>query len=222
MIKARFGSDVDQVVHRLFPWVARLRVRPDTLTLLGVGLAALAAVACGSGRIFMAGWLMLGAGLCDLIDGVVARAQGNSSAAGGFLDSSMDRLAELLILGGIAVHFAALADPGRVALVCWALGGSVMTSYTRARAEIELGEFRVGLMERGERFGVLIGGAILGLLTLALWIVAIGATVTTIQRIVVARRRLAAQAARTAQPAQGAPSTRREAPAPSLPGSSAS
>jgi phosphatidylglycerophosphate synthase len=198
LIKARFGSDIDQVVRRLFPWVARLRIRPDTLTLCGVGLAALAALALATGRTFAAGWLMLGAGLCDLVDGVVARAQGNSSPAGGFLDSTMDRVAELLILSGIAVRFASLSDPGGAGLVCWALAASVMTSYTRARAEVELGEFKVGLMERGERLAVLIAGALLGFLSLALWIVAIGGTITSIQRIVVARRRLLERQARSA------------------------
>jgi CDP-diacylglycerol--glycerol-3-phosphate 3-phosphatidyltransferase len=192
LIKARFGADVDQVIHRLFPWVARLRVRPDTLTLLGVALAAGSGIAFATGRPGTGGLLMLGAGLCDLVDGVVARAQGNSSPSGAFLDSSMDRVADLLILSGITVHFAALADPRGAALACWALGASVMTSYTRARAEVELRELRVGVMERGERFVVLIAGALLGFLQLALAVVAVGGTITTIQRMVVARRRLGA------------------------------
>ena len=67
---------------------------------------------------------------------------------------------------------------------------SVMTSYTRARAERHLAEFNLGIMERGERFVVLIAGALFGFLTLALWIVAIGATITSVQRLVVARRLL--------------------------------
>lgn len=200
MIKARFGTDVDQVVHRLFPWVARVRIRPDTLTLLGVAFAAGAALYFAWGRFVPGAALMIAAGLCDLVDGVVARAQGNSSRSGAFLDSTMDRVAELLILSGIAVHFAALADPWRAALVCWALAGSVMTSYTRARAEVELRELRVGLMERGERFVVLIAGALFDLLTPTLWVVAIGSTVTTVQRIVIARRRLAAEPADAQEP----------------------
>ena len=77
-----------------------------------------------------------------------------------------------------------------VLLVCWALTGAVMTSYTRARAERQLAHFQVGWMERGERCAVLILGALAGYLEVALWIVAIGASLTTFQRLAAARRLL--------------------------------
>ena len=102
----------------------------------------------------------------------------------------MDRVAELLVFSGMAVGMASRADSEGVLLVCWALTGSVMTSYTRARAERHLAHFSVGLMERGERLGLIILGALTGFLELALWLVAIGATVTSLQRVVVARRLL--------------------------------
>ena len=114
----------------------------------------------------------------------------SSRPCGGFFDSSMDRVAELLVFSGMAVGMASRADPEGVLLVCWALTGSVMTSYTRARAERHLAHFSVGLMERGERLGLMILGALTGFLELALWVVAIGATVTSLQRVVVARRLL--------------------------------
>ncbi len=75
-------------------------------------------------------------------------------------------------------------------LTFWALGASFVTSYTRARAETRLARLDVGWMERAERFGVLILGALLGWVELALWIIALGATITSIQRFVVARRLL--------------------------------
>jgi CDP-diacylglycerol--glycerol-3-phosphate 3-phosphatidyltransferase len=190
VLKARFGAQTDRIIQRMLPFLARLRVRPDSLTLLGVAFSAAAAVAFAFGQPVVAAFPLGFAGICDLIDGPLARAQGATSMAGAFLDSSMDRLSDVLILGGIAFGVAAAGDLGGVVLVLWTLGGTVMTSYTRARAERHLAEFNIGVMERGERFVLLILGALFGFLTLALWIVAIGATVTSVQRLVAARRLL--------------------------------
>lgn len=190
MIKARLGTDVDATVRRVFPFVERLRVSPDVLTALGVVASLGAALAFATGRPKSAGCLLLLGGFFDLIDGVVARAQGTSSSAGAFFDSSMDRVSDLLAFAGIACGMAAQTDVPGVALALWALGASLMTSYTRARAEQKLARFEVGLMERGERCAVLIAGAVLGFIPLALWIIALGATWTTVQRMVHARRLL--------------------------------
>jgi phosphatidylglycerophosphate synthase len=190
VIKARFGEDLDRAVHRLFPFVARTRVPPDALTLLGMGVSVVAGAAFAQGEVRIGGLLLLVAGLFDLVDGVVARAQGTSSSAGAFLDSSADRVSDLLVFGGIACAAAGQRDVAGVALCLWALGASVMTSYTRARAERQLARLEVGWMERGERFVVLVVGAVSGFLEVSLWIVALGATATTLQRVVVARRLL--------------------------------
>jgi len=190
VIKARLGTDFDATVRRVFPFVVRLRVSPDVLTALGAVASLCAAVAFASDRPHSAGFLLLLGGFFDLIDGVVARAQGKSSSAGAFFDSSMDRLSDLFAFAGIACGMAARADVPGVALALWALGASLMTSYTRARAEQKLARFEVGFMERGERCAVLIAGAVLGLLEFALWIIALGATWTTVQRFVAARRLL--------------------------------
>jgi phosphatidylglycerophosphate synthase len=190
VLKSRLGTDFDAVVHRMLPFLARLRIRPDTLTLLGVAFSVGAALLFALGRPFVGAFALGFAGLCDLIDGVVARAQGSTSMAGAFLDSSMDRLSDILVLGGIAFGMAAAGNPGGLVLALWALGGAVLTSYTRARAERHLARFDLGIMERGERFVVLILGALAGYLTLALWVVAIGASITSGQRLVAARRLL--------------------------------
>lgn len=190
MIKARFGADFDRVVLGAFPFISRIRISPDVLTGTGVVVSLVAALAFATGHLVWAGVALLGAGFFDLIDGVVARAQGSSGISGGFFDSSMDRVADLLMFSGMAVGMASQADSAGVLLVCWALTGSVMTSYTRARAERHLAHFSVGLMERGERLGLIILGALTGFLELALWLVAIGATATSLQRVVVARRLL--------------------------------
>jgi phosphatidylglycerophosphate synthase len=192
VIKSRLGSDFDQIVHRVFPFVKRIKLQPNTLTLYGVAVSALAGAAFATDRLPAAAFLMTLAGFFDLIDGVVAREQGSMSRAGAFFDSSMDRLSDLLIFGGIAVAAAVRVDVAAVLLVMWALSGAVMTSYVRARAEVVLESLSVGIMERGERFVVLILGAASGYLEPALWIVAIGATITAVQRLVVAHREIAA------------------------------
>ena len=190
MIKERLGSDLDQVVYRLFPFVRSLRVSPDALTLTGALVSLLAGAAFAGQHSFTAGLLLMLAGFFDLIDGVVARQQGISSNAGAFFDSSIDRLSDLVILGGVAVARAHAADPFGTGLVIWAITASVMTSYTRASAERRLHSLKVGFMERGERFGVLIVGALTGFVMTAVVIIAAGATWTAVQRVLEGRRLL--------------------------------
>jgi phosphatidylglycerophosphate synthase len=128
------------------------------------------------------------AGLCDLLDGSLARASGQVTAFGAFLDSVIDRYSDLVVLLGIVVLFARTPN-ARGALVAMAgLVGSVMVSYTKARAESIGIECNVGVMERPERMICLIAGALLDQLEPALWVLAILANVTALQRIVVTRR----------------------------------
>ena len=190
MIKERLGADVDAVVYRLFPFVRSLRVHPDTLTLSGAAVSLVAACALASEKSLLAGLLLMVAGFFDLVDGVVARQQGLSSSAGAFFDSSIDRLSDLMIFGGIAVARASAADAGGTVLVMWAITASVMTSYTRASAEKRLHTLKVGFMERGERFGVLIIGALTGFVMTAVVVIAVFATITSVQRVLAGRRLL--------------------------------
>jgi phosphatidylglycerophosphate synthase len=190
VIKERLGSDLDAVVYRLFPFIRSWNVHPDTLTLTGAAVSFFAAWAFASDRSFVAGLLLMVAGFFDLVDGIVARQQGLSSSAGAFFDSSIDRLSDLVIFGGIAVAEASAGDAGGTALVMWALTASVMTSYTRAAAEKRLHSLKVGFVERGERFGVLILGALTGFVMTAVVLIAIGATITSIQRVLAGRRLL--------------------------------
>ena len=182
------GKDLDAYVLRFFPFVQRLRLEPDHLTLIGVGLSGVAGAIFALGIAPLAGVALLAAGFCDLVDGVVARQRGQSSLAGGFFDSSMDRLSDCLIFCGILLGNVNRGELGLAALTCVALIGSIMTSYTRARAERHLAEFSVGLVERGERFGVLVLFALVNQLTWGIALVALGSTVTAVQRTLAARR----------------------------------
>jgi CDP-diacylglycerol---glycerol-3-phosphate 3-phosphatidyltransferase len=190
VLKERYGASLDRLLLRIAPAIERIPLSANQLTLAGVAISA------GVGAAFACGWTVLGglllcpAGFADLTDGVVARARGTASRAGAFFDSSMDRVSDLLIFGGMAVGAARTADVAQALLVSWALSAAVLTSYARARAESEIEELRVGFMERGERFLVLIPLALLDQLELALWLLALGGSATAAQRVWVAYRRI--------------------------------
>ncbi|PYN43345.1 MAG: hypothetical protein DMD95_14080 [Candidatus Rokuibacteriota bacterium] len=161
----------------------RFRLRPNHLTIIGLGVSLLAATAFCAGRTRSAGTLLILAGLCDFFDGSLARVSGRVSAFGAFLDSVIDRYSDLVVLLGIVVLFAQMPH-ARGAIVAMAgLIGSMMVSYTRARAESIGVRCTVGMMERPERMICLIAGALLDMLEPALWVLAILANLTAIQRI---------------------------------------
>ena len=174
-------------VARLAEPVARLlsgsRIRPNQLSCLGLGVSVIAAVAFAAGHGRWGGLLLALAGALDILDGAVARASAQVSPFGAFLDSVLDRYSDLLVLSGICLLFARLGRLPDLVVTLLALAGTLMVSYTRARAESVGVECRVGLMERGERLITLILGALLDLLVPAVWIVAIGANLTAIHRI---------------------------------------
>ncbi|HEU4369790.1 MAG TPA: transglycosylase SLT domain-containing protein [Methylomirabilota bacterium] len=174
----------DPVGRMLF----RLRLRPNHLTVIGLVVSFFAAAAFIAGHVRGAGGLLLLAGLCDLLDGSLARMSGQVTAFGAFLDSVIDRYSDLIVLLGIVVLFARTPN-ARGALVAMAgLVGSVMVSYTKARAESIGVECNVGVMERPERMICLIAGAVLDLLEPALWVLAALANLTALQRIIFTRR----------------------------------
>ncbi|MFT3915276.1 MAG: CDP-alcohol phosphatidyltransferase family protein [Anaeromyxobacteraceae bacterium] len=139
---------------RLFTPVERaclaLRITPDAITLASTAFTALAGALLASGRLSLGGWIFLLASSLDFIDGRVARASGQASRAGAFLDSTLDRVGELCVLGGLAIAFR----DGPVLLACLAAAGaSLLVSYARARGEaLGAGDAaRVGGMQRPER-----------------------------------------------------------------------
>ena len=118
-----------------------------------------------------------------MLDGALARASGQVSPFGAFLDSVLDRYSDILDLSGLIFLFVGKARVLDVVATLAALLGTVMVSYTRARAESVGVDCRVGFMERGERMVTLIVGALFDLLAPAVWIVAVGANITAIHRI---------------------------------------
>jgi soluble lytic murein transglycosylase len=178
----------DPVGHVLF-W---LHLRPNHLTLMGLGVSFVASAAFVAGRTRVAGFLLLLAGLFDFFDGSLARVSGQVTPFGAFLDSVIDRYSDLLVLLGLVVFFASMAER-RAALVAMAgLVGSIMVSYTKARAESIGVECNVGFMERPERMICLITGALFDVLEPALWFLAFFANLTAIHRIAFTRRAIRA------------------------------
>jgi CDP-diacylglycerol--glycerol-3-phosphate 3-phosphatidyltransferase len=180
------GRYKDQVA-RLSEPVARAllgaRLRPNQLSCLGLLGSMLAAAAFAAAQPVLGGLLLALAGALDILDGALARVSAQESPFGAFLDSVLDRYSDLLVLCGLVFLFARRGRTGDVVAACLAVVGTVMVSYTRARAESVGVECRVGLMERGERILILIAGALLDLLVPAVWLVAAGANVTAIHRI---------------------------------------
>lgn len=172
----------------LLAWVsARLRhtgITPNALTLLGFGLTLLAAFILATGALRWGALLLLLASLFDMLDGALARAMGRSSKFGAFLDSTLDRYSESVTMLALVYYYAGQGD-GRVqaVLVVAALVGSLMVSYTRARAEALNVECKVGLLQRPERVVLLIAGLLSGWMTPVLWGLALLANFTALQRI---------------------------------------
>lgn len=191
MIKALVGHQFDRVVEAVLPPLLRYPLNPNALTVAGTLVSLGAAVALATGRFALGAGLVILGGFFDLVDGVVARKHGRSTAFGAFLDSSLDRLVDMALLLGIMMHYALAEEPGHVLLAGCALVATVMVSYTKASAERVLPSFRGGVFERAERIVVLALGGLLNLMVPALWLIAIGSTVTVIQRFSLAYRKLA-------------------------------
>ena len=166
----------------------RLNLRPNHLTLCGLGVSLLTAAAFVAGRTRLAGVLLILAGLFDFFDGSLARASGQVTPFGAFLDSVIDRYSDLVVLLGIVVLFARTPNARGAVIAMAGLVGSVMVSYTRARAESIGVDCNVGVMERPERMICLIAGALFDLLEPALWVLAVLANLTALQRIAFTRR----------------------------------
>ncbi len=191
MIKEKLGHRVDAVVHALFPFLFKRELNPDLLTLSGAVVSVVAAIAFALGSFPVAGVLVVFGGFFDLVDGVVARHFGISTTFGGFLDSTLDRLVDMALLLGIVIYYSGADRPGIAALTGVVLVSSVLTSYAKARAELHLEHMPGGMLERGERVGLLAIGAILGLMEPVLWLLAVGTTITAAQRLWVAHREMA-------------------------------
>jgi CDP-diacylglycerol--glycerol-3-phosphate 3-phosphatidyltransferase len=170
-------------IDRLAALLAPTGIPPNVITWLALLLNLWGGILFAAGRFAAAGGMMLLAGLCDLLDGPVARRQGRVSLFGAFLDSILDRYADLILFLGLLVYYSHVNRFGYAMLAGAAMAGSVMVSYAKARAESLVPTAEVGFWERPERLVLMILGALTNRMDVALWILAIGPNITVIHRI---------------------------------------
>ncbi|MCS7283874.1 MAG: CDP-alcohol phosphatidyltransferase family protein [Anaerolineae bacterium] len=181
---AEWARDAAQVVTVPIARVlARWKVHPNTLTLLGGLLSIAVGGVLASGRLTLGGWLLAITAPLDALDGALARLAGRTTRFGAFLDSTLDRVSEGVLLICLAAHYLWQGATTEVLLAFLTLIGSNLVSYVRARAEANGYSCKVGLFTRMERIAVLSIGLILGYPTIALWILAVGSNLTALWRI---------------------------------------
>jgi len=170
----------------IVPLLEKTGVTPNGLTIIGLLFTMIIAIILALGYFTTGGVLLIFAALFDTLDGALARQTGQSSKFGAFLDSTMDRFSEGVILIGLTYYYASSPESGwvEVTLLAVILLGSLMVSYTRARAEALGFECKVGLLQRPERVILLVLGLITPWMRIALWLLAIFTIVTAGQRIV--------------------------------------
>ncbi|MDX1676146.1 MAG: CDP-alcohol phosphatidyltransferase family protein [Longimicrobiales bacterium] len=186
---------VQGILYPLTGWLAGKRVHPNLLTTIGFLIAIGAALAFDQRLVRTAGFLVLLSGFFDIIDGQVARISELGSKFGAFYDATLDRIGEIAVFLGLLSLYndyrLELGDVGMIYLIMIAMGGSLMVSYTKSKAETMGLDVDVGLMQRAERviiiglpallFGLMWQGLVL---KGAILVLAIFTNVTAIQRIV--------------------------------------
>lgn len=193
-----------KVVDPVANWLVRRGVHPNTITAVGTICTVAGGVIYATGHIRTGGFFLSATALFDVMDGTVARRSNKSSTFGAFLDSTLDRLADGALLGGLAVFYAlnpAHHNVPMMAVCLIGLIGAFMTSYIRARAEALGLDAKVGMVQRPERivllsapqalFGLALNGWVLGaiivFLTATAWI-------TVVQRMLFVYRQTNARA----------------------------
>ena len=201
MLDKLFKSWLTTIMRPLAKAFIRLGVRPDWLTLTGLLLSLVATAAFAKGYLQWGAAIMLLAGLCDLLDGQVAREGRKETKFGALLDSTTDRYSEIFIYFGIGTYLIHEEEWIASGVLFFALSGSLMVSYVRARAE-GLGEnCKVGFMQRPERISALGLGGLCGHegLVLVLVLLALTTNYTVVARLAYIRNKLKSGASPSAQ-----------------------
>jgi len=163
MFGASIGRAGQRIIDAMVRWLARGHINPNILTFVGVAINVGSGLLFGFGRFFWAGIVLIVANLFDMLDGQVARLSGRVTSFGGFLDSSLDRLSDMVVFVGLMVFYARATEDHstlNVFLAGAGLMGSVMVSYASARAESMISKCDVGFLRRPERVVLFIIGAL--------------------------------------------------------------
>lgn len=167
-----------------------LRIHPNVLTFVGVLINVAAACALGLGRFVLAGVIMIVANIFDFIDGKVAVELNAVSAFGGFWDSVIDRISDISLFIGLIFLYSQRGRTDYVMIAALAMMFTIMTSYTRARAESLIPKCKVGFMERPERIVLFMLGAFTNRMAAVLWVILVLSIFTVADRIILTHREL--------------------------------
>jgi len=180
------SSEIKSKVQKFFTPIAEafdtIGITPDILTILGFFLSFITGILIYKGMYFVAGIVFLFAGACDMLDGILARVKGRVTVAGAFMDSFFDRYADFFPLAGFTLLAFEKMDIVMAFLSLLSIAGSFCTSYAKARAESLGVECKVGLLERPERFFMILFALLVGFVDYILVILAVLTNFTAFQR----------------------------------------
>lgn len=184
MLSRTIGRICKAILDVIVALVSFLGINPNFLTLAGLVITLFAAFYLSRGRFLTAGIMIIFSGIFDMLDGRVARVTQNVTKFGAFFDSVLDRYSDMAIFIGLMIYYSKGQRLIYLILSGIVMMGSVMTSYTRARAESLIPLCKVGFMERPERLVLLIIGTLFNRMAPVLWIMAFFTNLTVIHRIV--------------------------------------
>ncbi len=190
MFDGKFRTPIDRAVRPIGNGLRRTGLTPDHLTVIGLLIGIGAAFAIGAGLLGLGLLLVILAALPDMLDGALAKASNQASQRGAFFDSTIDRVTDTVLLGGIAWYLTNTESPHMVMVPFAILGLSSLISYQRAKAESLGLEAKGGLMERAERivaicFGLLFQWLVFDwALVAVLWVMLALTAITAVQRFV--------------------------------------
>jgi CDP-diacylglycerol--glycerol-3-phosphate 3-phosphatidyltransferase len=188
MDKRSAQAHARKLLEPVVNFLVSMHASPLLVSLFGLAFSVWGGIVVARGWLFMGGVFLLLAGLCDVLDGDVARRLGRASRFGAFIDSMLDRVSEFVYFGGILMYVVRRPSGFEVyepVVIMLALMGSVLTSYARARAEGVGIECKVGVMERPERIALMAIGLIAGyrFLMAVMMLLAATSLYTVFQRI---------------------------------------
>src|SRR6202795_3302356 len=184
MFTRKIGEGGRWLLEKIVDAVASTGINPNLLTFFGLLVNGWAAVLFAMGKFRSAAMVIFFAAFLDMLDGQVARRENRVTAFGAFFDSTLDRYSDMALYMGLLVYYAVNGRASYVVLAAVATAGSVMVSYSRARAESLIPSCKVGFMERPERLVLLIMGGVFNRMAQVLWVVAMISTITVIHRVV--------------------------------------
>ncbi len=183
MITKQIGVGFGYLFRAIVSGFSKAGINPNILTFIGFAINVFAAYLFAYGYFRWAGVTIFFAGIFDMTDGPVARLTKRVTPFGGFFDSVLDRYSDLILLIGLLIYYGRVNRFWYVTLVAGAMIGSVMTSYTRARAENLIRSCKVGFLERPERIVLILIGAFFDRMAPVLWVIVVLSNVTVIHRV---------------------------------------